>query len=273
MKNVNLVLCLHLHQPPGNFPAVVDQIVRETYRPVLEVIRRHPGVSVNLHVSGVLLEMLAERHADLVTQLRDLAATGRLEMMTGGFYEPVLVEWSEEDRDGQLAMMAAWLKSRLGAEPSGAWLAEGVWGPSLCGSFGRAGILCHRPSGRFADGLPDLSRPGTADSPRLLGRTVRSFAPDCQPGRGHHAHPGGQSRGLAVPARRSGRLPRHALHENRGVLRLDPHADRPRADGQTGPERAGGVAAGNAGRTGGMVAAGLGAPGIFPGAGPSGAAL
>jgi len=149
MKNVNLVLCLHLHQPPGNFPAVVDQIVRETYRPVLEVIRRHPGVSVNLHVSGVLLEMLAERHADLVTQLRDLAATGRLEMMTGGFYEPVLVEWSEEDRDGQLAMMAAWLKSRLGAEPSGAWLAEGVWGPSLCGSFGRAGIQYAAVDGSF----------------------------------------------------------------------------------------------------------------------------
>ena len=140
MKNVNLVLCLHLHQPLGNFASVVDRIVEETYRPVLAVLQRHPGVSVNLHLSGVLLEMLAERHAEMVEQLRELVGTGRVEMLTGGFYEPVLVEWGEEDRDGQLAMMAGWLKHRLGAEPAGAWLAEGVWGPSLCGSFNRAGI-------------------------------------------------------------------------------------------------------------------------------------
>ncbi|NDA25597.1 MAG: hypothetical protein EBZ05_01910, partial [Verrucomicrobia bacterium] len=141
MKNVNLVLCLHLHQPLGNFREVVDRIVQETYRPVLGVLQKHPGIAANLHCSGVLLEMLADRHPEMVAQLRELVASGRVEMMTGGFYEPVLVEWAEEDRDGQLAMMAAWLQSRLGAEPRGAWLAEGVWGPSLCGAFHRAGLL------------------------------------------------------------------------------------------------------------------------------------
>ena len=149
MKNVNLVLCLHMHQPLGNFPNVVDRIVQETYRPVLDVLQKHPGISLNLHISGVLLEMLAERHQVVITQLRDLVATGRIEMMSGGFYEPVLVEWAEEDRDGQLAIMAGWLKNRLGAEPIGAWLAEGVWGPSLCSSFQRAGIQYAAVDGSF----------------------------------------------------------------------------------------------------------------------------
>ena len=149
MKNVNLVLCLHMHQPLGNLPEVVDRIVQETYRPVLEVLQKHPGVAVNLHCSGVLLEMLAERHQDLIVKLRDLVATGRVEMLSGGFYEPVLVEWAEEDREGQLAMMTAWLKQRLGAEPAGAWLPEGVWGPSLCGAFHRAGIQYAPVEGSF----------------------------------------------------------------------------------------------------------------------------
>ena len=149
MKNVNLVLCLHMHQPLGNFPEVVDRIVRETYQPVLDVLHKHPGISANLHCSGVLLEMLAERHPPMLAQLRDLVATGRIEMMTGGFYEPVLVEWAEEDRDGQLAMMSGWLKNRLGAEPAGAWLAEGIWGPSLCGSFQRAGVQYAPIEGSF----------------------------------------------------------------------------------------------------------------------------
>ena len=140
MKNVNLVLCLHMHQPVGNLPEVVDRIIREVYRPVIGVLEKHPGIVVNLHISGSLLEMLAARHPDLIQKIKELVATGRLEMLSGGFFEPVLVEWSEEDRDGQLAKMATWLKEKLGVEPAGAWLAEGVWGPSLCGSLSRAGL-------------------------------------------------------------------------------------------------------------------------------------
>jgi alpha-amylase len=149
MKNVNLVLALHMHQPVGNFPEVVDRITKEVYRPVLEVLEKHPGVAVNLHVSGPLLEVWSERHGDLIKKLKDLVATGRVEMLSGGFYEPVLVEWAEEDRDGQLGKMNQWLKERLGAAPAGVWLAEGVWGPSLCGAFGRAGLKYTLVDGSF----------------------------------------------------------------------------------------------------------------------------
>jgi len=149
MKNVNLVLCLHMHQPVGNLPEVVDRITREVYRPVIGVLERHPGISVNLHISGSLLEGFQARHADLIPKLKELVATGRLEMMSGGFFEPVLVEWSEEDRDGQLNKMAGWLKEKLGVEPVGAWLAEGVWGPSLCGSLSRAGLRYVPVEGSF----------------------------------------------------------------------------------------------------------------------------
>jgi len=103
MKNVNLVLCLHMHQPVGNLPEVVDQITAEVYRPMIEVLEKHPGVAVNLHCSGSLLEVLAERDPELIQKLKGLVATGRVEMLSGGFYEPVLVDWPEEDRDGQVS--------------------------------------------------------------------------------------------------------------------------------------------------------------------------
>ena len=149
MKNVNLVLGFHMHQPVGNLPEVVDRITATVYQPVLEVIEKHPGVALNLHISGPLMEMWAERHPDLLKKVKDLVATGRVEMMSGGFYEPVLVEWAEEDRDGQLQKMNSWLKEKLGASPGGAWLAEGVWGPSLCGAFGRAGLKYAIVEGSF----------------------------------------------------------------------------------------------------------------------------
>ena len=149
MKNVNLVLCLHMHQPVGNLPEVVDQITAEVYRPMIEVLEKHPGVAVNLHCSGSLLEVLAERDPELIQKLKGLVATGRVEMLSGGFYEPVLVDWPEEDRDGQVSKMGGWLKERLGAQLAGAWLAEGVWGPSLCGVLGRAGLQYAPVQGSF----------------------------------------------------------------------------------------------------------------------------
>ena len=149
MKNVNLVLGLHMHQPVGNLPEVVDRITATVYQPVLEVMEKHPGVALNLHISGPLMEMWAERYPDLLKKVKGLVATGRVEMMSGGFYEPVLVEWAEEDREGQLQKMNSWLKEKLGAQPAGAWLAEGVWGPSLCGAFGRAGLKYTIVEGSF----------------------------------------------------------------------------------------------------------------------------
>ncbi|MCX6934766.1 MAG: DUF1926 domain-containing protein, partial [Verrucomicrobia bacterium] len=149
MKNVNLVLCLHMHQPVGNLPEVVDQITAEVYRPVIGVLEKHPGVAVNLHISGALLEMLSEHHPDLVQKVKALVATGRVEMLSGGFYEPVLLDWPEDDRDGQVGKMGEWLKERLGAQPTGAWLSEGVWGPSLCRVFNRAGLQYAPVQGTF----------------------------------------------------------------------------------------------------------------------------
>ena len=85
MKNVNLVLGLHMHQPVGNLPEVVDRITADVYRPVIAVLEKYPGVAVNLHVSGPLLESWGERHADLVKKVKELVGTGRVEMMSGDF--------------------------------------------------------------------------------------------------------------------------------------------------------------------------------------------
>ena len=149
MKNVNLVFCLHMHQPVGNLPEVVDRITAEVYRPVIEVLEKHPGVAVNLHVSGSLLEGLAERHPDLVKKIKGLVATGRVEMLSGGFYEPVLVEWPEEDRDGQLNKMGAWLQERLGASPPGHGWRKEFGAPRYAGHFIERGYSMPRSKDLF----------------------------------------------------------------------------------------------------------------------------
>ena len=56
---------------------------------------------------------------------------GQVEILGGGFYEPVLASLPERDRIGQLTRMADELESMFGERPRGAWLAERVWEPDL----------------------------------------------------------------------------------------------------------------------------------------------
>ncbi|MBM2828993.1 MAG: retaining alpha-glucosidase, partial [Actinobacteria bacterium] len=50
-----LLLCLHNHQPVGNFDFVLEEATRCAYLPFLETLWRFPGIKATLHYSGYLL--------------------------------------------------------------------------------------------------------------------------------------------------------------------------------------------------------------------------
>jgi len=63
-----------------------------------------------------------------------------MELLGGGFYEPILSIIPEEDRRGQIEMMSAFLEKHFGRRPRGLWLTERVWEPSLASTLAKAGI-------------------------------------------------------------------------------------------------------------------------------------
>ena len=62
---------------------------------------------------------------------RALAARDQVEILGGGYFEPVLASLPERDRIGQLQRMSSELEGLFGRRPRGAWLAERVWEPDL----------------------------------------------------------------------------------------------------------------------------------------------
>ena len=65
------------------------------------------------------------------TASRALVARDQVEILGGGYYEPVLASLPERDRVGQLRRMGDELEALFGRRPRGAWLAERVWEPDL----------------------------------------------------------------------------------------------------------------------------------------------
>ncbi|MFM2106817.1 MAG: hypothetical protein RL338_1849 [Chloroflexota bacterium] len=136
---ISLALALHNHQPVGNFGWVFGEVYEVAYRPMLEALERHPSVRLSLHYTGALLEWLAAERPDFLDRLGGLVREGRIELLGGGLYEPILASLPERDRVGQLRRMADELERLTGVRPRGAWLAERVWEPSLPGALADAG--------------------------------------------------------------------------------------------------------------------------------------
>ncbi|MDZ7385271.1 MAG: DUF1926 domain-containing protein [candidate division KSB1 bacterium] len=140
MKTINLALGVHSHQPVGNFDFVFQEGFDKAYRPFLETLARHPRVKVALHYTGILLEWIATRYPDFVALLRELVARGQVEMMTGGYYEPIMIAILDEDKIGQVQKLTKYVSELTGYKPTGMWLAERIWEPHLPTPLRRAGI-------------------------------------------------------------------------------------------------------------------------------------
>jgi 4-alpha-glucanotransferase len=136
---VSLALVIHNHQPVGNFGWVIQDVYERAYSPMLYALERHPGIRLGMHYTGPLLQWLAEYRPEALDQLRRLVDRGQVEIVGGGYYEPILVALPDRDRHGQLVRMRDELEKLFGERPRGAWLAERVWEPSLAGDLAAAG--------------------------------------------------------------------------------------------------------------------------------------
>src|SRR6056297_2340270 len=138
--DVHLCLVLHNHQPIGNFDGVFEEAYQDSYLPFLEVFEPYERLNLSLHTSGPLMIWLAERHPEYLDRVRALVEAGRIEIIGGPQYEPILTMLPARDRIGQIQSYAAWLRRTLGANVSGMWTPERIWESGLTASLVEAGI-------------------------------------------------------------------------------------------------------------------------------------
>ena len=130
-QRFHLSLIVHAHQPCGNFEHVFEKAYDTCYLPFLEHLEKHPGVHVGLHYSGPLLTWFEQHRPAYFALLRKLVQRGQVEMIGGGFYEPILISIPPEDQHEQITRLAAYIEKHFAQRPTGAWLAERVWEPQL----------------------------------------------------------------------------------------------------------------------------------------------
>lgn len=130
-KKFNFLMAIHFHQPVDNFGFVFEEISDKCYEPFLYAIQDFPSIKFNLHYSGGLLEWFRDNRPNVIEIINRLVESQQVELIGGGFYEPILSAVHPDDASGQIDMMRGFLKANFNCDSEGAWLAERIWEPHL----------------------------------------------------------------------------------------------------------------------------------------------
>ncbi len=146
MRSVIFTFTTHNHQPLGNFDYVFEEAYAKSYRPFFELASQYP-IRFATHFSGILLDWIESHHPEHIERLRAMVARGQLEMISGGFFEPILAVIPPHDQQAQIALLTERIERLFGQAgsspwraPLGMWLAERVWEEPLASVLHDAGM-------------------------------------------------------------------------------------------------------------------------------------
>jgi len=139
-KKVTFILGIHNHQPVGNFYHVIEDAYKKAYLPFLQAMNQFPDVPFALHNSGILWDWISSEHGEYLDMLDQMIERGQVELLSAGYYEPILSVIPKRDRIGQLRMMNSFIRDNRNSIPRGCWLTERIWEPHLPDTLKKAGL-------------------------------------------------------------------------------------------------------------------------------------
>jgi 4-alpha-glucanotransferase len=129
-KSIYLPIVFHFHQPVGNFPWVIEDTYKKSYGPLIENMYKYPELKFTLHFSGSLLEWFIDNKPEAIKKVKEMAERDQIEIIGGGFYEPIFAIIPYRDRVAQIKKLSHLIRSKFKVNVQGAWLSERVWEPN-----------------------------------------------------------------------------------------------------------------------------------------------
>ncbi len=139
-KSIFFPIVFHFHQPVGNFEHVFEDCYKKGYKPLLEHLYEFPEVKATLHFSGNLLEWFIDNKAEFITMLKEMINREQVELIGGGYYEPIYAIIPDRDKLAQMKKLSDLIIDEFGVQVKGAWLSERVWEPDYPSFLNKAGL-------------------------------------------------------------------------------------------------------------------------------------
>jgi hypothetical protein len=139
-KPINLILVDHSHVPYGVKDEEFEYIYICKLRPFIAALNNYPAIRGTLHYSGVLLHRIERAHPEFFMLIEDLISRKQIELMGGGFYEPMMPLISQQDKIGQIELFTDYMRKHFNKRPLGCWLPALAWEPGMVDALNRCGM-------------------------------------------------------------------------------------------------------------------------------------
>lgn len=130
---MKVALLLHLYQPPQQNAHVVHEIAKSSYLPLLKLLKQKKDLKLTINVPLSLLEWFEkEKIETFMPDLKNLIASGRVEIVGCGAYHPILTKFEESEVERQVILneggLAYYLGKTAGFEGEPSLMIKGVKG-------------------------------------------------------------------------------------------------------------------------------------------------
>ena len=118
---------LHMYQPAEQQPDILEAIVVQCYRPIIQGLIEHKNIRLTLNINGALLELFDKYgYKDILNNLRKLANEKRIEFTSSAKYHALLPFLNEQEIIRQVTLNNESLEHYLGkeAKPKGFFAPE-----------------------------------------------------------------------------------------------------------------------------------------------------
>jgi hypothetical protein len=135
MKKLNLILGF-THQLPFSIQRqdLLDEAnIRDFFLPVklIDLLSSFPNIKSTLYLNPLLISFLDKRFPDFSSKVSALLEKKQIELLCGGYSDPVFSLISKDDKQNQILNGARLINHIFGCNPSGIWLTEGLWDQHL----------------------------------------------------------------------------------------------------------------------------------------------
>ena len=174
MNKVKLIFGTCNAVPSAETEHIFEDAYQKAFKPFLTAIYNHREIKSTLFFAGPLLEWLERRHPEFHTVLGELTTKRAIEILGGGYWEPMLPLIPSRDCVGQIEVMTTYLRKKFGKRSRGGWITGGVWEAHLASVLSSTGIDYVFLPERCFPAIPEFR----ADSPMIAedqGKTAVIF--------------------------------------------------------------------------------------------------
>jgi hypothetical protein len=167
---IAFVLGSHDHIPIGTTDDEFEKIYHDKLKPFISTLYKHPRIPAALHYSGILLHRLERAHPEFFMLIGDMVTRKQIELLGGGFYEPMMPLIPQQDKIGQIELLTTYLRKQFGKRIQGCRLPALAWEQTLVNPLNACGMqYTFLDESQFLlAGLPDPAPCITEDQGKII---------------------------------------------------------------------------------------------------------